>query len=150
MWFYFIWPAGDTSLSMKKATGTRPQLEYISMALLKPLELNKAVRPEVLAFGVFKRQNTAESTKFGVAPSAGEKNVIFYEKLSKIGVGLYSNICLPFQFCEKEREGQELLRGPKQKKTTAVCDMSCLLEDSFGDVSKNKLQTPFYSLSLLR
>lgn len=91
------------------------------MALLKPLELNKAVRHEVLAFGVFKRQNTAESTKFRVAPSAGEKNVICYEKLSKIGGGLYSNICLPFQFCEKEREGQELLRGPKQKKTAAVC-----------------------------
>lgn len=52
-----------------------------------------------------------------------------------------------FPILSKEREGEEVLRGPKQQ-MYSIHNILTLTGVSFGDVSK-KLQNPTHSLSLL-
>ena len=102
------------------------------MALLKPLEPNKAVWHKVLIFGVFKRHTIAESTKFRVALSVGEKNVVGYEKL-KLEWDYIQTYAYHFSFV-KEGGWWGTEGSWAEADSSGVYDMPCRLEVSFGDV----------------
>lgn len=105
----------------------------------------------MLTFGVFRRQNIAESTNFRVALSAGEKNVVDYEKQSKLEWAYIQRNVYPSNFVKGEG-GSGSTEGSQAKEDSNFFKYNTpsLLEVSFGDVSKNKSLTPIYRLSLLR
>lgn len=76
------------------------------------------------------------------------KIVIGYEKLSKVRVGLYPSIHLFFQLLKGEGWSGYAEESKVNNYSSCVYEMSHSLKISFGDMPKNKLQTPICSLSL--